>query len=190
MVAGSVQAQESLRLGGAGVLSGLGVGIAAGLGARLVMRIVALDTPGRIPVFTGATIGLLEIVLSRCVVAGLLCVAIKRYLPGKGNFVKGTAFGGMLMMLFVTFFFWPPPSELLAEAHPLLGVSLFTALSLITGILVVTVVTRVERVLPIPRRSLPSVVGYGLLVLLGGLSLASFLAGDVAPAIAGLVGVL
>jgi hypothetical protein len=178
--------RERLRLASVGVLSGLAVGLAAGLGARLVMRLIALAI-GSVPVFTLATLNLLGIGVSRGVVTGLLLVAIRKYLPGS-NLTKGLAFGVLLLLLLVVFFFGallPPPQDLL-EA-PLLGGVLFTVLCLLTGIALVMAVAWLEHALPAPRLRLPSIVGYGLLMLLAGCSVLLVLATDVAPTVTGLL---
>lgn len=182
----AVRWRERLRLAGVGVLSGLAVGLAAGLGARLVMRLIALAI-GSVPVLTLATLNLLGVGVSRGVVTGLLLVAIRKYLPGS-NLTKGLAFGVLLLLLLVVFFFGallPPPQDLL-EA-PLLGGVLFTVLCLLTGIALVIAVAWLEHALPSPRLRLPSIVGYGLLLLLAGCSVLLVLALDVAPLVTGLL---
>lgn len=175
--------RERLRLAGVGVLSGLVVGLVAGLGARLVMRLIALAI-GSVPVFTLDTLNLLGVGVSRGVVTGLLLVAIRKYLPGN-NLTKGLVFGVLLLLLLVVFFFGaffqPPPQELL-EA-PLVGGVLFTVLCLLTGIALVMAVAWLEHSLPTPRLRLPSIVGYGLLMLLGACSVLLVLVGDVAPVV-------
>ena len=179
----AVRWRERLRLAGVGVLSGLAVGLAAGLGARLVMRLIALAI-GSVPVFTLATLNLLGIGVSRGVVTGLLFVAIRKYLPGS-NLTKGLAFGVLLLLLLVLLFFLPPPQELLAA--PLLGSVLFTVLCLMTGTAEAMAVAWLEHSLPAPRLRLPSIVGYGLLLLLAGCSVLLVLALDVAPLVTGLL---
>ena len=178
--------RERLRLAGVGVLSGLAVGLVAGLGARLIMRLIALAI-GSVPVFTLATLNLLGVGVSRGIVTGLLLVSIRKYLPGS-NLTKGLAFGVLLLLLLVVFFFGallPPPQDLL-EA-PLLGGVLFTVLCLLTGIAMVMAVAWLEYSLPAPRLRLPSIVGYGLLMLLAGCSVLLVLALDVAPLVTGLL---
>ena len=175
--------RERLRLASVGVLSGMAVDLAAGLGARLVMRLVALAI-GSMPVFTLATLNLLGIGVSRGIVTGLLFVTIRLYLPGS-NLTKGLAFGVLLLLLLVLLFFLPPPQELLAA--PLLGSVLFTVLCLMTGIAEAMAVAWLEHCLPAPRLRLPSIVGYGLLMLLAGSSVLLFLTGDVAPLVTGLL---
>jgi hypothetical protein len=178
-----VRWRERLRLASVGVLSGLAVGLVAGLGARLVMRLIALAI-GSVPVFTLATLNLLGVGVSRGIVTSLLFVAIKQYLPGS-SLTKGLTFGVLLLPLFVLFFLLPPPGELLAA--PLLGSTLFTVLCLLTGIAEALVVAWLEHFLPAPQLRLPSIVSYGLLILLAGSSLLLFLIGDVAPLVTELV---
>ena len=64
---------------------------------------------------------------------------------------------------------------------------LFTVLCLLTGIALVMAVAWLEHALPAPRLRLPSVVGYGLLMLLAGCSVLLVLATDVAPTVTGLL---
>src|SRR5947209_19797189 len=52
--------RERLHLAGMGVLSGLVVGLVSGVGARLIMRLIALEI-GNVPVFTWATLNLLGV---------------------------------------------------------------------------------------------------------------------------------
>ncbi len=175
--------RERLRLACVGVLAGLVVGLVAGVGARLVMRLIALAI-GSVPVFTLATLNLLGVGLSRGIVAGLLLVAIRKYLPGS-TLTKGLAFGVLLLLLFALLFLLPPPPELLAA--PLLGGVLFTVLCLLAGIALVMVVAWLEHFLPAPQLRLPSILGYGVLTLLAGGSVLLFLANDVAPLVTGLL---
>ena len=94
----------------------------------------------------------------------------------------------LLLLLLVVFFFGallPPPQDLL-EA-PLLGSVLFTVLCLLTGIALVMTVVWLKHALPAPRLRLPSIVGYGLLMLLAGCSVLLVLATDVAPTVTGLL---
>lgn len=177
--------RERLHLVNVGVLSGLTVGLTAALGARLLMRIIALAT-GRVPQFTLVpTLGLLHIGFFFGIVMGLLFVAIRKYLPG-GQLTKGLAFGVLLLLLFVLFFFLPPPGELLDA--PLLGSVLFAVLCLLTGLAEALAVAWLERSLPAPRRSLPSLVGYGLLTLLAVHTVLRFMTEDVVPLVLHLVG--
>ena len=177
--------RERLHLVNVGVLSGLTVGLTAALGARLGMRIIALAT-GRVPQFTLVpTLGLLHIGFFFGIVMGLLFVAIRKYLPG-GQLTKGLAFGVLLLLLFVLFFFLPPPGELLDA--PLLGSVLFAVLCLLTGLAEALAVAWLERSLPAPRRSLPSLVGSGLLTLLAVHTVLRFMIEDVVPLVLHLVG--
>ncbi|GAC1645069.1 MAG: hypothetical protein NVS4B9_37130 [Ktedonobacteraceae bacterium] len=175
--------RERLRLASVGVLAGLVVGLMAGVVARLMMRLIALKI-GSMPVFTLATLNLLGVGLSRGSVAGLLLVAIRKYLPGN-ILMKGLAFGVLLLLLFALLFLLPPPGELLAA--PLFGGVLFTLLCLLAGIALVTMVARLEHALPVPRLRLLSIVGYGFLMLLGACSVLLVLTNDVAPLLTGLL---
>ena len=177
--------RERLHVVNVGVLSGLTVGLTAALGARLGMRIIALAT-GRVPQFhLVLTLGLLHMGFYFGIVMGLLFVAIRKYLPG-GHLTKGLAFGVLLLLLFVLFFFLPPPGELLDA--PLLGSVLFAVLCLLTGLAEALAVAWLERALPAPRRSLPSLVGYGLLTLLAVHTVLRFMTENVVPLVLHLVG--
>ena len=176
--------RECLRLVSVGVLSGLMVGFAAALGARLVMRIIALAI-GRAPQFNLIpTLGLLHVGFYFGILMGLLFVAIRKYLPGSG-LTKGLAFGVLLLLLFVLLFFLPPPGELLDT--PLLGSILFSVLCLMTGIAETIAVAWLERFLPAPRRRLPSIVGYGLFTLLAVSTVLRFMVENVVPFVTGLL---
>ena len=167
---------ERLRMLGVGVLSGMGVGLAAAIGARIGMRLIAVAL-GRAPMFTTATFELLRDGLYDGILMGLLFVAIRRYLPGVG-LVKGVAFGVLLLALALQPFVLPFLGEL--QDAPVLGSTLFAALFLATGIAEAAAVAGLERRLPAPRWRLASLVGYGLLTGLAVYTVLSFVIGFVA----------
>jgi hypothetical protein len=168
---------ERLRMLGVGVLSGLGVGLAAAISARIVMRLIAVAL-GRTPMFTTANFELLRDGLYDGILMGLLFVAIRRYLPGARLVVKGAAFGVLLLALALLPAVLPTLGEL--QDAPVLGTGLFAALFLATGIAEVAAAAWLERRLPAPRRRLASLVGYGLLTGLAVYTVLSFVIGFVA----------
>ena len=175
--------RERLHLVGVGALSGLVIGLAAGLGARLVMRVIALAI-GSTPVLTEATFQLMGVGWTRGVVTGLLFMAIRGHLRGN-ELTKGIVFGLLLIVLLDVFFFGgflqPPPQELV-EA-PLLGPVLFALLCIVTGIGFVKTVGWLEFYLPAPQLTLVSVIGYGLIMLLAGWSALVVVSLDVVPVV-------
>ena len=153
---------KSLRLVGVGVLSGLGVGLAAAICARLLMRLIAVVLSHQ-PMFTSATFVLFRTGLFHGVLMGLLYISVRRLLPG-GWLVKGAVFGILLFALALLPFVLPFVGEL--QGAPVLGTALFAILFLGTGIVEAGAVTWLERRLPAPRWRISSLLGYGLLVAL------------------------
>ncbi|HEY1389529.1 MAG TPA: hypothetical protein VGF38_13375 [Ktedonobacterales bacterium] len=182
---------ERLRMLGVAVLSGLAVGLGAALGARLIMRIIAVAL-GQATMFTAATFVLLRTGLYDGILMGLFFVAIRRYLPGSA-LVKGIVFGILLLALAALPFVLPFVNEL--PAAPVLGSGLFATLFLATGIAEAAAVAYLERRLPAPRRRLASLLGYGLLLVLAAYAVFSFvfesvalLLGNLLPHMGALVG--
>src|SRR3972149_10802862 len=93
--------QVDLNQIGAGLVAGLVVGaVIGGIGARIAMRIVALVASMQ-PSFTlGGTTGILVIGAILGMPFGLIYVAIRRYLPGRGLW-NGLVYGALLWLIFV-----------------------------------------------------------------------------------------
>jgi hypothetical protein len=83
--------REHLRLASVGVLAGRAVGLAAAVGARLVLRLGARAI-GRAPMFALAPLNLLSDGLTRGVLTGLRFVASRQALPGS-SLTQGLACG-------------------------------------------------------------------------------------------------
>jgi uncharacterized BrkB/YihY/UPF0761 family membrane protein len=162
---------ERLRLVGVGVLSGLVVGLPAGVAARVIMRLVALDL-GQAPVLTLDTLNVLATVLFDSVLVGLLFVVLRRQLPAKSDLGKGALFG--LVVLLLALLLSPGGFDGDLPASPLLGGGLFAILCLLSGIATARVVARLETSLPAPRARLASIATYSLVVLTLGLSVLYF----------------
>jgi hypothetical protein len=152
------------------------------------MRLIALAI-GQAPMLTTATFELLQTGLDHGILMGLLFVDIRRLLPG-GLLVKGALFGVLLFALACVPFVLPFLGEL--PAAPVLATGLFAALFLAMGIAEAATVAWLERRLPAPRRSLPSLVGYGLLaglavytVLSFAINAVSYLLGELLPNLGG-----
>ncbi|MSQ33730.1 MAG: hypothetical protein EXR60_04855 [Dehalococcoidia bacterium] len=166
------------RTGVTGFLSGLVAGvIAGGLGSRLVMRILAVANPaargletenwniaGQITadgsigliIFGGAFTG---------VFGGLLYVAIRRWVPGKGLW-KGLAFGLFLLLVFGGVLFDPDNKDFGLFGPPALAVALFALLFPLYGLLVSALAERFDRYVP-PLFGHPAVSAIGYLGLAG-----------------------
>jgi hypothetical protein len=132
----------------AGFLAGATVGLIAGAGARVAMRLVAIA--GNVaPAFTVA--GTLTILITGVlygVAAGLLFVAVRPRLPGSQ---QGVIFGLVLVLGFGPIFFL---ADQVNELHvaPLAGIILFSMLFFLTGLLITATTTRLEQFLPAPSR--------------------------------------
>lgn len=154
---------EQLRVVAAGILAGMSCGVVAGIGARIAMRIVALEAGQRPSFSVGGSIAIVILGVVLGIPAGLLFIALRRWLPGP-RLVKGLVLGLMLVLLFA----WPfAAGNIELAISPRLGLALFLPLFVIAGVMVALVVAPLERRLPEPRRSLVTLGGYGVLMLLG-----------------------
>jgi hypothetical protein len=168
-----------LKLAATGILSGLIVGIPASLVTRLNMAAIALKV-GENPTITLATLGIVETVLRESIIAGLIYVSIRRYLPDRNDIIRGLSFGLVLMLLFSIFFLLPPPPELVEAPLPAIG--LFTLLSLVFGIAMAKTVRLLEHHFPTPRfRPAYVAVAYAPILFLGVFSGILFVVSDLFP---------
>ncbi len=158
---------------GIGILSGLIVGfLAAGTGGRIVMRIIAIADPDTVTRFTlGGTLflllgmGLFGAILGG--LAGLLFVAIRRWLPVPGP-LKGLAFGALLLLGTGWLFFSGGQDENFSDFEPpLLGVALFASLYLVYGLGVGAVVERFHSYAPAAsQHRATTLIGFAVLAIL------------------------
>ncbi len=163
---------ELARRAAVGVLAGIIGGLVAGVGARVAMRMVA-DALGKFGEFTiegTLLIIVLGIILGSAL--GLLYVAVEPLLRG-GALVKGIVFGGALLVVLGLPMLLQPATGELALA-PELGKRLFGALFVVCGVVIALAEPLCDRLLPLPRRAMSSLLGYGVLVALGVSGLAMF----------------
>jgi len=159
-----------VRRAGVGVLSGVIGGIAAGTGARLAMRMVA-DSIGKFGEFTvEGTLFIIVLAVALSSALGLLYVGVKPLLRGRTS-IKGITFGvGMLVVIGLPILLQPASGEL--ALAPELGRRLFV----VCGVVIAVAESIWDRYLGAPRRSLTSLVGYGVLTALGLFGLVTFAA--------------
>jgi len=169
-----------------GMLAGLVAGfVVGGLGSRLAMRIMAL-TSGNARGFEtdfGATIG--EVTVGGTVflliagsvlgmAGGIAYVAIRRLLPG-AVWVKGLAFGALLLALTGRLLVAPDNLDFVILSPAALAVGMFAALPVLYGLLLVPLAQRLEPAIRGVRRPaliiVPVLVGLVPLILLGGVGL-------------------
>jgi len=155
------------RLVSVGLLAGVVVGLLAGIGARVAMRLVALA--GNVaPEFTVA--GTLVVLITGVfygVLAGVLFVAVQPYLSSSRRW-QGVLFGLVLVLGFGPIFFL---ADQVQELHvaPLVGITLFSLLFFLTGLLIAATTTRLERFLPAPPRCARTYHALTILAVLSGL---------------------
>jgi hypothetical protein len=77
-----------------GLRAGAAAGVVLGLGARLAMRVVAVISNRAPEISVEGTLGILMIGILIGLVSGLIFMALRRYIPGRG-LVKGLVFGGL-----------------------------------------------------------------------------------------------
>ena len=131
------------RMVGVGLLSSVVAGLIAGIGARIIMRIVALTA--HLPLqFTVATLNILFLGLIFGVIAGFvytLCIValsssrkVRKYLPGP--LWRGLAFGVLLLVIVGLPSVLLPllPREDLALGIPMLNRIMFGTLVIIYGL--------------------------------------------------------
>ena len=136
--------QVDLNSVGVGVVVGLLVGaVVGGIGARIAMRIVALVASMQ-PSFTlGGTTGILVIGAILGMPFGLIYVAIRRYLPGRGLW-NGLVYGALLWLIFVVPTFLLAGEGELALVSPAAGIAIFMSVPLLYGMVLAVLLARVE----------------------------------------------
>ena len=125
---------------GVGILSGLVAGfVMAGMGGRLVMRVIAVVDPNTTPGFTlGGTLFLVVGVGAMGAflggIGGAGFVGLRRWLPGRGAWL-GLIYGSIVVLSLGGPFFWfVDQDESFSDFEPaLLGVALFFSLGLAYG---------------------------------------------------------
>ncbi len=141
-----------IRAAGIGACAGLVAGLLWGIGLRLAMRIMAL-LAGQSPEFSlGGTLIILLVGVFIGIPAGLIFVAIRKYLPGSGAW-KSLMFG-LLVLLVLGYPFYVGP--LRGEAVPgyeILAFVMFEGLLVVFGMAVAVVAGRLETYLPATARN-------------------------------------
>jgi hypothetical protein len=144
---------------GGGVLAGLVAGaVVAGVGSRVVMKIVALaagpDAHGaltangnRVGDFTMDTLFLVAFGALLGAFGGLLYVALRRWLPGAGR-GRGLLFGALLLGAFGTALLEADNVDFRRFGSAPLNVALFGALFPVFGVLVAPLADRAARLVP------------------------------------------
>ena len=128
-------------------LASLVTGVCVGIGARLIMRLVALSIPGRQSIFSWeGTIFLLFPVVFGSLPFGLLFLVFRRYVRAS-PLRQGLLYGGALLLLFGLPWFF---SDVLQEESfrigiPLFNRVLFALLFVGYGVLVALITTWIER---------------------------------------------
>ncbi len=170
------RADELVRRAGAGILAGMLVGVAGGIGSRAIMRAAALaadHTPG---FSVSGTLGVVLLGVLTGMPMGLLFAAAKPFLPGRG-LAKGLMYGLVALPVFAIPI--AVGNEELAIA-PLLGLVLYAALFVASGVALAAVEGPIERRLGAPWDDARSCLGYGCLLLLGGIGTLFFALGLIA----------
>jgi hypothetical protein len=170
----------------AGMLPGSIVGlVVGGLGSRTAMRVMAMTSPRARGFETdfGATVG--EITLGGTLflliagiilgaLGGIAYLAIRNLIPGTG-WLKGLAFGAVLLALTGRLLVVPDNPDFVILSPAGLAVAMFTALPLLFGLFFVPLAERLEPFLAGVRRPgwviLPVALGVALLIPALGLGL-------------------
>ena len=156
--------QVDLNTVGSGIVGGLLVGaLVGGIGARIAMRFVALVASMQ-PSFTlGGTVGILTIGAILGMPFGLLYVAIRRYLPGRGIW-NGLVYGALLWLLFIVPTFLLAGEGELSLISPAAGIAIFMSVPLLYGMALAVLIGRVETRL---LTSEPRRISMGWLIIFG-----------------------
>lgn len=156
--------EHRLRLACAGILAGMIVGVAGGIGSRVVMRVVALAA-GHDPAFSlTGTLGVVFFGFLIGMPMGLFYAAAKPFLPGH-RILKGLVYG----VVFLPLFGFPIAvgNEELTIA-PRLGLVLYSVLFIASGVLLAAVEKPIERRMRVPEdHDDASAVRYGCVLVLG-----------------------
>ena len=129
---------------GAGVVAGLLTGaVIGGIGAHIAMRIIALVATMQPSFSLGGTTGILMIGAILGMPFGLIYVAIRRYLPGRGVW-NGLVYGALLWLIFVVPTFLLAREGELALVSPLAGIAIFLLVPLLYGMALAVLIGRVE----------------------------------------------
>lgn len=149
----------------AGVVAGV---LVAGIGGRVAMRIIALSA-GAQPEFTVE--GTLTAILGVAAIA--MPFSLAYVLSGQhmsGSKWRAPVLGGLYFPLLVGLAVLRPSGSGLGELAiaPILGIGLFVVTLAVHGIAVDRLAARLEHRMPIPRKTVRSAVGYGVLTLVAG----------------------
>src|SRR3990172_12541516 len=129
---------------GAGGVAGLLTGaVIGGIGARIAMRIIALVATMQPSFSLGGTTGILMIGAILGMLFGLIYVAIRRYLPGRGVW-NGLVYGVLLWLIFVVPTFLLAGEGELALVSPAAGIAIFMSVPLLYGMALAVLIARVE----------------------------------------------
>ncbi len=141
-----------IRVAGIGASSGLVAGLLWGMGLRLAMRIMAL-VGGQTPEFTlEGTLLILLVGTFIGIPAGLLFVAIRKYLPGSGGW-KGLVFGLLVVLVLGYPFYAGPLKDEAVPGYEIQAFMMFEGLLAGFGMAVAAVAGRLEQYIPPVGRS-------------------------------------
>jgi hypothetical protein len=160
-----------IRTAGIGACAGLGAGLLWGIGARLAMRIMAIvaERPAEFSIQGSLLILLLGAFIG--IPAGLLFVAIRRYLPGRGQW-KALSFGLLTLLVLGYPFYTGPLRDESGLGHRALAFVMFEGLLVLFGMAVAMAAAWLERMVPPARSRLATVVNVGTLVVPCGIEAA------------------
>ncbi len=160
-----------IRTAGIGACAGLGAGLMWGIAARLAMRIKAMvaERPAEFSVEGSLLILLIGAFIG--IPAGLLFVAIRRYLPGSGRW-KALSFGLLALLILGYPFYLGPLRGEAVLGHETLAFVMFEGLLVLFGMEVAIAATWLERVVPAARSRLATAVNVGTLVVPCGIEAA------------------
>jgi hypothetical protein len=158
------------------LLSGAAAGfVIGGFGGRIVMRMV-VDSIGRVPELTIATLNVLLVGTIFGIVGGLFFLVVKKFLP-RSPLLQGIALTGVVFAITsVPFFLRPPSPDSELVLNPSLGRLLFSILFVAYGIAVPFVARFLDGFMPTEERhrtpiaiatlvlGAPGVLGLGLIL--------------------------
>ncbi len=153
-----------IRTAGIGACAGLGAGLLWGLGARVAMRFMAMiaERPTEFSVEGSLLILLIGAFIG--IPAGLLFVAIRRYLPGTGRW-KALSFGLVALLILGYPFYVGPLRGEAVLGHETLAFVMFEGLLVLFGMEVAIAAAWLERIVPAARSRLATAVNVGTLVI-------------------------
>ncbi|MFQ5680326.1 MAG: hypothetical protein ACE5HP_12815 [Gemmatimonadota bacterium] len=147
----------------AGVIAGV---LVAGIGGRVAMRIIALASGAQPGFSIGGTLAAMLGVAAVSMPFSLAYVLAGQHLTA-GKW-RAPLFGALYFPTLVGIALLRPSGLGELAIAPVLGIGLFTVILALHGIAVHALAVRLERTMPPVRKTVSSIVGYGLLTAVGG----------------------